>query len=117
MFDKITEDMLVELSEDERKKLRYIEEVTGLGKLVPPLALRWFTDVAFSLAQKSVRAGTSFRVAAVLGEIFDDWVDSSLISLDTKKGMVSLIADAKLDFVYASGNHDIASMRLRPYLM
>ena len=36
MFDKITEDMLAELSEDERKKLRYIEEVTGLGKLVPP---------------------------------------------------------------------------------
>ncbi|MBR3177405.1 hypothetical protein IKF27_01195 [Candidatus Saccharibacteria bacterium] len=117
MFNNITEEMLSELNSTDLERFKYIKTTIEKGELTPPLVIRRFSDLAFSFAQKSLREDKVVSIAKPLAEVFNNYLDSSLISIDTKENMKQLIGETKLDFIYASGNHDITSLRLAPYLM
>lgn len=117
MFDKLTSAEIEELTPGERRKIEYIKSAFDNGAVVPILAVRWFCDVAFSLALRSYQAQENISVAKTLGVIFDDAINSGLVSLDAREKLRSSIANTRLDFAYAAGNRSVASMRLAPYMM
>lgn len=117
MFDKLTLAEMAELTSSEQKKIEYVKSASDNGIVVPILAVRWFCDVAFSLALRSCQTGDNVAVAKVLGEIFNEFIGSDLVSLDAREKLRTSISDARIDFAYATGNHNVASARLAPYLM
>ena len=117
MFNNITTEMLSELNPLDLERFEYVKTSIEKKELTPSLVTRRFSDLAFSLAKKSMEEDREIKIAKSLAEIFDSYLSSPLISIDTKEKMKQLIGEAKLDFLYASGNHDIASLRLAPYLM
>ena len=115
MFNQITEEMISNLDAVNRERFESIRCTLEQDGLVPPIVLRRFSDLAFSLAKKSMKTGESFPIANPLLEIFNEFSASSRLSLDTKAKMRQLISETKLDLSYASGNHDFSSLRLHPY--
>ena len=109
--------MTRELDSVNLKRLNYIKASLEQGELTPPLVLQRFSDLAFSLALKSVKTGVKFEIAVPLQKTLNGYLHLPLISIDTKSKMQALIGETKLDLLYASGNHNISSLRLAPYLM
>ena len=117
MFDNITEEMISELGSIDLERFNFIRESLERKELTPPLVVRRFSDLAFSLAQKSMRLGVGVPIAEPLLKIFEEYLISPFISIETKEKMNLLIGETKLDFIYASGEHNISSLRLASYLM
>lgn len=117
MFDNITEEMISELGSIDLERFNFIRESLERKELTPPLVVRRFSDLAFSLAQKSMRFGVGVPIAEPLLKIFEEYLISPFISIETKEKMNLLIGETKLDFIYASGEHNISSLRLAPFLM
>ena len=116
MFDNITDEMLSSLSAGNLEKLNYIESMIKKGGVVPPLVIRRFSDLSFSLAIESLETGVEIEIAKPLLDAFNRLLDSSQISIETKTKMKSVISDTRLDFLYANGKHGIASLRLAPFI-
>ena len=70
-----------------------------------------YSSIAFSLANRSLLENRAFIIAAYLKEVFAQLVSSSL-SQEDKKSAKSLISETELDFAFASGNHNISSLRM-----
>ena len=70
-----------------------------------------YSSIAFSLAQRSFLENKGFRIAAYLKEAYAQFVSSSL-SQEDKKTAKNLISETELDFAFASGNHNISSLRM-----
>lgn len=70
-----------------------------------------YSSIAFSLANRSLVDNKAFAVAAYLKEIFAQLVSFSL-NKEEKRTAKNMISEAELDFAYASGNHNISSLRM-----
>lgn len=116
MINEITPEMLGVLDETEKEKLGYIIDSINKNQVTSPLVVKYFSDIAFSLAIQSHRKGAGIPLAEILKQIFNDYTNSSLISIETKAKNKELIADTKMDLYYATGNHRISSLRLAPYI-
>lgn len=117
MFSAVTDEMLADLGSANLERFNYIKGTIEQGELTPPLVVRKFSDLAFSLAIKSMDTGKGIEFAEILKGIFRKYLESSQISIDTKNKMESLISETELDLIYAGGNHRIASLRLGHLLM
>lgn len=117
MFNNITEEMILSLNPLELRWYSYIKQSINKNVVTSPLVVKRFSDLSFSLARKSMKTNSEIKVAEQLLEIFNHYLNSSLISIDTKNEMAALIGETKLDFYYASGNHDISSLRLSRFLI
>ena len=116
MFDNITEEMLASLSAGDLENINYIKSTIEGGGVVPPLVIRRFSDIAFSLALESMETGNEMAIAKPLLDAFSKLLDSSQVSIETKAKMKTVIGDTELDFLYANGKHGIASLRLAPFI-
>ena len=117
MLNEITKEMISGLDTVNRERFDYIKNSIEQDGLVSPIVLCHFSDIAFSLSKKSIKDNVAFPIATPLNEAFTALIKSSRVSIDTKKKMNRLIGDTQLDFLFASGQHDISSLRLAPYLM
>lgn len=70
-----------------------------------------YSSIAFSLANRSLVENKAFAVAAYLKEVFAQLVSFSL-NKEEKMSAKNMISEAELDFAYASGNHNISSLRM-----
>lgn len=117
MFDDINSEMISNLTPANLARFDYIKKTIERGEITSPLVVRRFSDLAFALAQESMRTDAEIEIAKPLLRAFNQYLNSSLISIDAKQKMNALIGETKLDLLYASGNHDISSLRLAPYLI
>lgn len=117
MFNTITSEMLAGLSPVDLERYNYIKETIEQGTLTPPLVVSKFSDLAFSLAVESMETGQGIELAKILGDIFKWYLRTSQISIDTRNTMQNLISETRLDFLYASGDRRISSLRLGHLLM
>lgn len=116
MFDSITPEMIDGFTEGERKLYDYLIKNTVSEKLISPLIIRRFSQLAFLLALRSMRLNVTIPAAELLRRIFNELIHSKFISIEDKKRLRITISDALLDFNYASGNHKMISLRLMPFM-
>ena len=116
MFDQITEQMVESLDSENQKKLEFIKNALEKNQVTSPIIVRYFSDIAFFLANESLTSGEVMALAKPLKEIFRRYIESGIVSIDTKNRLKLLIGDTMLDFSYAAGDLGAASSRLAPYL-
>ena len=117
MFSLVTEEMIMNLDSNNRRKLDFIMTQVENDGPTSPLVLYCFSGIAFSLAKDSIKTNTVKPITAPLLDVFTKFVNSDQISPEEKKKMKLLIGETELDFSFASGNRKISSLRLAPYLM
>lgn len=71
-----------------------------------------YSKIAFDLARKSLYENRAFRIASVLKVVFSELINSSVINKDMKLSLKNTISETELDFVYAAGNHNVASLHM-----
>lgn len=71
-----------------------------------------YSKIAFELGRKSLYENRAFHIASALKVVFSDFVGSNLIDKDTKLKLKNIISETELDFGYAAGNHNVASLRI-----
>lgn len=64
-----------------------------------------YSEMAFELAQRSFDTGNEYDIAALMQSEFDELVKSGTVNK-------ALVSETHLDFEYAKGNHNVASMRM-----
>ena len=116
MFNEISNQMIESLDSVDQKRFNYIKESIEQSSPVSPSLIRHFSDLAFSLAKQSLRNGKSIEITEPLESIFENCINSTT-GTESNARINYLISETKLDFLYASGNHEISSLRLAPYLM
>ena len=116
MFNEISNQMIESLDSVDQKRFNYIKESIEQSSPVSPLLIRYFSDLAFSLAKQSLRNGKSIEIAEPLENIFENYINSTT-GTEPNARINYLISETKLDFLYACGNHEISSLRLSPYIM
>lgn len=104
MFDEIVE------IENTRIKANGVN-VTKLINNVEMLILE-YSKIAFDLGRKSLYENRAFRIASALKIVITELASSSLIDKDMKMSLKNTISETELDFGYAAGNHNIASLRM-----
>lgn len=108
-FIPIMFDEMVEI-ETTRIKANSIS-ITKVINNVETLILE-YSKIAFDLARKSLYGNRAFRIASVLKVVFSELINSSVINKDMKLSLKNTISETELDFVYAAGNHNVASLRM-----
>lgn len=71
-----------------------------------------YSAIAFYLAQQSLLENKAYKVAAYLKELLSQLYASQCLNEDEKELLKNLVSEAELDFVYASGNHNVSSLRM-----
>lgn len=117
MFDSIAPEMINDFTKGEVDIYNYLTNNIEPGKLIPPLVLRRFSQLAFLLALRSLRTDVVIPAAVPLKKVFKDIIDSKYVSIETKDRLRIDISDALLDFSYASGNHKMTSFRMMPFVI
>jgi len=68
--------------------------------------------IEFLVAQNSFEKNIVYAVAKPLKVIFDELVSSDVISSEEAKELKMIVSETELDFEYATGNHNISSLRM-----
>lgn len=71
-----------------------------------------YSKIAFDLGRKSLYENRAFHIASALKVVFSELISSILIEKDMKASLKSIISETELDFGYAAGNHNVASLRM-----
>lgn len=71
-----------------------------------------YSAIAFYLAQQSLLENKAYKVAAYLKELLSQLYASQCLNEDEKKMLKNVVSEAELDYVYASGNHNVSSLRM-----
>lgn len=101
MFDEIVE------IENTRIKANGVKLINSVEILILE-----YSKIAFDLGRKSLYENRAFRIASALKLVFSELASSSLIDKDTKMSLKNIISETELDFGYAAGNHNVASLRM-----
>lgn len=113
MFNDITEDMWGELHNVEKRHIEHISQQLDSGKLFSDLCLKYFSDVALSLASRSLKEQQNFTIATKLKDILMQiLIPPNKVSIATKEQNKQLISETLLDLDYASGSRRTMSLRL-----
>lgn len=104
MFDEIVE------IENTRIKANGVNVVKLINSV--EILILEYSKIAFDLGRKSLYENRAFRIAAALKLVFSELASSSLIDKDTKMSLKNIISETELDFGYAAGNHNVASLRM-----
>ena len=116
MLENITEEMFSVLLEPETKKLHQIEELTKENELIPATAFQMLSNIAFELAMRSLETDENFEIAGILEENANRLFNSNRVSIYNKDRLKREMSETLLDFGYAVGNKNIASIRIAPYI-
>lgn len=100
----------------EARKLHRIEDLIKENELIPVAAFRMLSDISFELAMRSLETDENFEVAGILRENADKLFNSNRVSLCDKDRLKREMSETLLDFGYAAGNKNIASIRIAPYI-
>ena len=102
-------DELISIEEDRIK----VHGTSIINRITNPIMLvREYSQIAFSLAQKSHLSKEKYAVAPLLKYIVSQLFSSELIGEKEKKEFRVLSSETELDFEYASGNYAISSIRM-----
>lgn len=82
----------------------------------PIMLMMEYSQIAFSLAQKSYTNKEKYAVAPLLKTIMSQLFSSELIGEKEKKELRVLVSETELDFVFAAGNHNVSSIRMAPII-
>lgn len=104
MFDEIVE------IENTRIKANGVNVVKLINSV--EILILEYSKIAFDLGRKSLYENRAFRIASALKLVFSELASSSLIDKDTKMSLKNIISETELDFGYAAGNHNVASLRM-----
>lgn len=104
MFDEI-----VEIENSRIKK--YGASITQLITNAEMLILE-YSKIAFNLATNSLYSNRAFRIAVPLKNVFAELVHSPLIDQEKRTSLKTIISESELDFGYAAGKHNVASLRM-----
>ena len=75
-----------------------------------------YSQIAFSLAQKSHSSKEKYAVAPFLKNIMSQLFSSERIGEKEKKELRVLASETELDFDYAAGNRAVSSIRMAPII-
>lgn len=104
MFDEIVE---IETARIKSNGVDVIKLINNIEMLIIE-----YSKIAFDLGRKSLYENRAFRIASALKVVFSELVGSALIDKDTKLRLKNIISETELDFGYAAGNHNVASLRM-----
>lgn len=71
-----------------------------------------YSKISFSLAQKSLFENKSYGVAQLLKQLLNGLLASGSISQADQRNCKMLVSETELDYVFASGNHGVSSLRM-----
>lgn len=80
--------------------------------MTPKSLVLEYSKIAFLVAQNSFEKNIVYAVAKPLKVIFDELVSSDVISSEEAKELKMIVSETELDFEYATGNHNISSLRM-----
>lgn len=91
---------------------------TSISKRItnPIMLMMEYSQIAFSLAQKSYTSKEKYAVAPLLKTIMSQLFSSELIGEKEKKELRVLVSETELDFGFAAGNHNVSSIRMAPII-
>ena len=104
MFDEIVD---IENSRIKANGVNVIKVINGVETLILE-----YSKIAFDLARKSLYENRAFRICSALKVVFSELASSSLINKEKKMSFKNTISETELDFGYAAGNHNVASIRM-----
>lgn len=104
MFDEIVE---IETARIKANGVNVIKLINNVEMLILE-----YSKIAFDLGRKSLYENRAFRIASALKLVISELASSSLIDKDMKLSLKNTISETELDFEYAAGNHNIASLRM-----
>lgn len=104
MFDEIVE---IEMARIKANGVYVIKLINNIEMLIIE-----YSKIAFDLGRKSLYENRAFRISSALKAVFSELVSSTLIDTDTKLRLKNIISETELDFGYAAGNHNVASLRM-----
>ena len=116
MFSSITEAELSIFSAADYFKFEDIKAAVDSGNTLSPLIIKYFSDLAFVLARKSLKTSSGIELATKLKNVFSEILKSNLLSAEIKGKMDRTISDTLLDLTFAGGNHKVASFRFAPFI-
>lgn len=82
----------------------------------PIMLMMEYSQIAFTLAQKSYSSKEKYAVAPLLKTIMSELFSSELIGAKEKKELRVLVSETELDFSFAAGNHNVSSVRMAPII-
>ena len=82
----------------------------------PIMLMMEYSQIAFSLAQKSHSSKEKYAVAPFLKNIMSQLFSSERIGEKEKKELRVLASETELDFDYAAGNRAVSSIRMAPII-
>ena len=91
---------------------------TSISKRItnPIMLMMEYSQIAFSLAQKSYTSKEKYAVAPLLKTIMSQLFSSELIGEKEKKELRVLVSETELDFGFAAGDHNVSSIRMAPII-
>lgn len=73
-----------------------------------------YSSISFYLARQSLFENKAYIVAELLGPQVSRLYDSDSVTPEEKNALRSMISETELDFIYATGSHAVASLRMAP---
>ena len=71
-----------------------------------------YSTISFSLAKKSLFENKGYGMAQPLKELLNGLLTSGSISMHDQREYKHMISETELDFEFASGNHEVSSLRM-----
>lgn len=86
----------------------------GFGDVTESFALSVFSSAAFGLAVEHIKGNAHTALAARMHEIYEALIeDREVISQAVMEEYSGIVSETLLDFIYAGGNTQIMSLRLK----